>query len=649
MGNVGLAFILVCASQHMISHSNPRIIFPEDEEYFLTKLQKRSNSSGVMEDKVMPITNPINTIEVRSQIRKCCRKGQVLDMWHKCKRRKRVERYFVREIKLLLEDPETTKFTRNVFNCPKRLIQEYVPTNILANGSVVIEKDDKNVTSSDYHCIELTEVESDSYDGLHVVMCNMEDAHSNVGYITKCCSKDKVLNEALETCVDIPGNTDKMNWIPSRAIVSDQTWRPTGQYHLQHSVFPGICNGSGFIDVTPEQFTTAGEVTIMVEDEFTMTEYACVDRVKIEDTDEVTDATALICINDENIEIEKCCPERQVFSLTKQHCVYGKKNQIIWSPYSQFGITNEFVFSIHTDFLHNYLDDAIEDCTEIYNLNSEESEIFLEKDILAISDMKGKYCIDNMYEDDDIFQTLVVICHESLPTSREGRELGVRSGFVNDVDDTDKTNDSEIESCDWTHLRNFFSFLSVISIICLILTLVVYCILPEFNSLHGKIVKSNVGCTMMVHLFLLVVYNSNTMTTGCIFWGYFGYFSNMAMYSWMTIMCFDLGWKFFKSRAPQTSSSSKKFVKYSAFGLGLPVFFTLLAGILQISVKQESDFNPNIGSESCFIDEVGNKQLLFFFLPVFLLMISNVSGFVFTLYLMNKAQASVRGASVSRR
>ena len=316
------------------------------------------------------------------------------------------------------------------------------------------------------------------------------------------------------------------------------------------------------------------------------------------------------------------------------------------SPYPQFDITIEHVFHINTNFLSDYVDDVIEDCTEIYSLNAEESRTFLEKDVLDIARMKGRYCIDNMYSEDGSYETLVVICHEDLPTSRDGRNLdGLRSGFVDYLDDKLLPHTTD---CDWTHLRNFFSFLSVISIICLLSTLLVYCILPEFKSMHGNIVKCNVICTLMVNMFLLVVYNKSSMT-GCVFWGYFGYFSNMAMFSWMTIMCFDLGWKFFKARAPQGSSKSKKFFKYCGFGFGLPISFTVLAAMFQLSIKAESAFNPNIGLGSCFIHEGGNRQLMFFFLPVFLLMIGNVSGFVFTLHLMNKAQASVRGASISRR
>eukprot|EP00092_Neocalanus_flemingeri_P019461 GFUD01021082.1.p1 GENE.GFUD01021082.1~~GFUD01021082.1.p1 ORF type:complete len:989 (+),score=143.59 GFUD01021082.1:2-2968(+) len=598
--------------------------------------------------KVTPSILLNDELVVVNPIRKCCRRGQILNKWHKCKNRKNVNKVFLEEIRSISDDSDASKYTRNSFKCPRRLINEYVPTDILADGSVVIEMDDANITTLDYHCIELTEIAVDVLDGLHVVMCNTEGMREDDGYISKCCENEMVLNEKLDKCVDLPAKISVRNWIPPRTILSSENWRPTGQYHIRNGLFPSICNGSAFMVVVPEQFTTDGEVSVMVDEEFTMTEYACADRVKLDDAEDVSDVVALICINKENVEIEKCCPEDKMFSLVKQHCVRAKKNEDIWSPYYQFDLSTEHIFHINTNFLSDYSDGAIDSCEDIYSLNPEESQAFLETDLSEVAELKGRYCIDNMYAEDGNHETLVVICHEDLPGSREGRTLdGVRSGFD---DYLDEEVDPEPDSCDWTHLRNFFSFLGVVSILCLLATLYVYCTLPEFKSMHGKIVISNVTCTLMVNLFILLVYNNSPSSSGCIVLGYFGYFSNMAMFSWMTVMCFDLGWTFLKARVPHSSAESKKFLKYSAFGFGLPFLFSCFAALFQLSTSSESGFNPNIGRHRiCFIHDAGNRQLVFFFLPILLLMIGNVVGFVFTLHLMRKAQKAVRSASISRR
>ena len=216
-------FFLFIICQNTILSTNNRIVFPnsEDEEVFLTKFQnKRNNSIGKQKPlenhqnstPILIITNgvssmsstisPTNDNIIKSPIRKCCRRGQVLDKWHKCKNRDNVNRIFLSEVSSISNSSEASKFARNVFNCPRRLINEYVPSKILANGSVVIEMDDENITTVDYHCIELTEIELNYFDGLHVVMCSMEGIREDVGFIAKCCSKEEVLNEALNRWVD---------------------------------------------------------------------------------------------------------------------------------------------------------------------------------------------------------------------------------------------------------------------------------------------------------------------------------------------------------------------------------------------------------------------------------------------------------------
>ena len=77
---------------------------------------------------------------IKSTIRKCCRKGQVLDKWYKCKIKKNVNS----EISSI--SSEAGKFARNTFKCPI-MFDEYVTCKILANGSLVIEMDDENITN----------------------------------------------------------------------------------------------------------------------------------------------------------------------------------------------------------------------------------------------------------------------------------------------------------------------------------------------------------------------------------------------------------------------------------------------------------------------------------------------------------------------
>ena len=47
-------------------------------------------------------------------------------------------------------------------------------------------------------------------------------------------------------------------------------------------------------------------------------------------------------------------------------------------------------------------------------------------------------------------------------------------------------------------------------------------------------------------------------------------------------------------------------------------------------MHSESSFNPEIGIESCFVDDhVPYRQLIFFHLPIFLLLLINLAGFIY--------------------
>ena len=133
-------------------------------------------------------------------------------------------------------------------------------------------------------------------------------------------------------------------------------------------------------------------------------------------------------------------------------------------------------------------------------------------------------------------------------------------------------------------LRNVYSFLGVVSLLCLLLTVYVYIKIKETERMQGKIILANVVATFFVNLFFLVVYNAKDVgRVFCLLLGYFGYLSNLAMFSWMSVMCFNLARTFFKLSLSQ-GSQKKKFIFYSSFATGLPLVLTITAGLLQVSL-----------------------------------------------------------------
>ena len=59
--------------------------------------------------------------------------------------------------------------------------------------------------------------------------------------------------------------------------------------------------------------------------------------------------------------------------------------------------------------------------------------------------------------------------------------------------------------------------------------------------------------------------------------------------------------------------------------------------------------NPSIGAGICFVSPVGNKQLIFFHLPVFLSLLTNLASFIFPLSKVVRSRKIDRESTRSRR
>ena len=114
-------------------------------------------------------------------------------------------------------------------------------------------------------------------------------------------------------------------------------------------------------------------------------------------------------------------------------------------------------------------------------------------------------------------------------------------------------------------------------------------------------------------------------------------------------MCFDLSWKFIRIRLPSQGSEKKKLWLYSSCCWGIPLLFMIFSAICQSSLSHNSNFNPNIGCDQCFIHSEGSRLLIFFHLPIFLLVLANVIGFFITVHSLYRARSGTRRASSTRR
>ena len=106
------------------------------------------------------------------------------------------------------------------------------------------------------------------------------------------------------------------------------------------------------------------------------------------------------------------------------------------------------------------------------------------------------------------------------------------------------------------------------------------------------------------------------------------------MFTWMTIMSFDLCWTFLRAKAPNKGSATFKFVIYSITAWGSSALMTFTVMILDLVIKdfedQESIFfvRPNVGFEKCFIQDKAHG--FYIHMPIMLLMFINGFFFIIT-------------------
>ena len=232
-------------------------------------------------------------------------------MWHSCQEAGLTEADLQLQGHLENVTQENIQFEFNSLHCHRKMMQEYYLLELFKNGSILVDagqSDGKLIES--YHCIDLVEYLDKIDSEPSVVVCDLPE---EIGQLTKCCPRDKILDEDLSICVENPvpsTNNAGEELLPSRMMLDSGTYKPTGGYHLKISDFSDLCQGKQ-LPVIPEQFFTDGFLTTLVGDQFQMLEYGCADRV-YKDGD-VTDIVAIVCQEYVDMIVNKCCPFGETF------------------------------------------------------------------------------------------------------------------------------------------------------------------------------------------------------------------------------------------------------------------------------------------------------------------------------------------------
>ncbi|XP_023217774.1 G-protein coupled receptor Mth2-like [Centruroides sculpturatus] len=171
----------------------------------------------------------------------------------------------------------------------------------------------------------------------------------------------------------------------------------------------------------------------------------------------------------------------------------------------------------------------------------------------------------------------------------------------------------------------------VLSVVCLIITIIVYILVSESKTLHGKILISLSAClgTMYSLLFLAVYLQPYLTITLCVTMGTVTYIMFIATFYWLNVMTYDL-WKTVSSTTASTNSRhSKKYLRYSAYAWTSTIITCIPMIIVQNTNLVPEKYHPGIGEVSCWFKGY-TAPLIYMSIPIGIILFSNIVMFILT-------------------
>ncbi|XP_050093977.1 uncharacterized protein LOC126576715 [Anopheles aquasalis] len=170
----------------------------------------------------------------------------------------------------------------------------------------------------------------------------------------------------------------------------------------------------------------------------------------------------------------------------------------------------------------------------------------------------------------------------------------------------------------------------LVSLPFLVATFVVYAILPELQNVGGKSLMCYVAALAISYLLLalgrLDIYDYQSLM--CYNTAYALYFTLMAGFFWSNVMSFDIYWTLGRSQVKTTER--RKFLYYSLYAWGTPLLLLWFVLLFDHTKLISYHLRPNVGEEGCFLKEEKLTQFLYLYLPLLLLISTNIFFYVVT-------------------
>ncbi|XP_020290917.1 G-protein coupled receptor Mth2-like isoform X2 [Pseudomyrmex gracilis] len=177
-----------------------------------------------------------------------------------------------------------------------------------------------------------------------------------------------------------------------------------------------------------------------------------------------------------------------------------------------------------------------------------------------------------------------------------------------------------------------------ISLPFLLITFVVYSILPEFQNIHGYMLRAYIA-SMFVTITILAVFlqllldNPVEDYSLCAPWSYVFHFAIYSTFLWLNVTCFNV-WRTFgelhSMHQRRLKSNRARFAIYSLYAWGVPFVVTILTIVMDV-VPNIPDYliRPQI-CKAGFWFGTKKAKTLYFYIPIGISLICNSFLFVWT-------------------
>ncbi|CAL7944198.1 unnamed protein product [Xylocopa violacea] len=181
--------------------------------------------------------------------------------------------------------------------------------------------------------------------------------------------------------------------------------------------------------------------------------------------------------------------------------------------------------------------------------------------------------------------------------------------------------------------HEYFNVGIMVSIPFFFATFLVYAIIPELRNLYGMTLMCYVGCLVLAYTFLVLAKLLYLPLAFCYTIAFIMYFSFLASFFWLNVMCFDIWWTFGGFRSLQGSVKQrerKKFVIYSIYAWGCASLLTTVCIAMQFFPDIPEYFiKPEFGSQSCWFD-TDKAKAIYFYGPMGVTVFCNICLFIST-------------------